>query len=216
MDNLPKLKTVLLFGPPGAGKGTIGAMICAAGNHYHLSSGQIFRGLPPESESGKLFCQYAHNGNLVPDEVTVDIWKRYTQGLVNTNRYYPGHQLLLLDGIPRTVRQAELLDEHVEVIHVIVLEIQDEEKIFRRLRRRAHIEKRPDDADLEIVRNRLHEYREKTEPVLRYYSEEIISRVNAENTPMEVLRDVLIGSTHVLKQMPDIVRRDWDTEDRLW
>ena len=50
-----KPKAILMFGPPGAGKGTIGAMLCAAGNHFHLSSGDIFRGLPPESKSGQLF-----------------------------------------------------------------------------------------------------------------------------------------------------------------
>ena len=67
-----KPKAILMFGPPGAGKGTIGAMLCAAGNHFHLSSGDIFRGLPPESKSGQLFYSYANEGKLVPDDVTIE------------------------------------------------------------------------------------------------------------------------------------------------
>jgi adenylate kinase len=203
-----KPKAVLLFGPPGAGKGTIGSMICAAGNHYHLSSGQIFRGLPPESDSGEEFYKYASKGNLLPDKSTVDIWWRYTQGLINTNRFYPSQQLFLLDGLPRTVEQAKLISEYVDVIHVIVLQIHDEKEVFRRISRRAKIEKRLDDADQDVITNRLKEYREKTRLVLDHYDPDIISYFNAEQTPMEVLRDVLVGCTHVLKQMPRLVPSD--------
>ena len=206
--SLPKPKAVLLFGPPGAGKGTIGSMICAAGNHYHLSSGQIFRGLPPESKSGEAFYKYASKGNLVPDEITVEIWWRYTKGLINTNRFYPTQQLRMLDGIPRTVEQAKLIEKYVDVIHIIVLQIHDEKEVFRRISRRAKIEKRLDDADEEVISTRIREYREKTRKVLDYYDRDQISFFNAEQTPMEVLRDVLVGCTHILKQMPRLVPSD--------
>ena len=208
-----KPNVVLLFGPPGAGKGTIGSMICAAGNHYHLSSGQIFRGLPPESENGKLFYEYAHSGVLVPDEITMKIWWRYTCGLIDTNRYYPTQQILMLDGVPRTAAQAEILKDYVNVLHVIVLELDDEAEILRRIRRRAKIEKRLDDGDVEIIHQRMIEYHEKTRQVLDCYDDSLISVFNANQTPMEVLRDVLVGCTHVLKQNtqiqpPDLKHRD--------
>lgn len=199
-DNKPKV--VLLFGPPGAGKGTIGQMICAAGNHFHLSSGNIFRHLSPESENGKLFHEFASKGKLVPDEVTLQVWKSFTRGLIDTNRYFPEQQLLLLDGIPRTYKQATLLAEHVDVIHIIVLDITNEDTILKRISRRAQIEKRTDDADYQIIKNRIEEYKNKTAEVLEYYNEEIIFHYNAENRPMEVLRDVLVGSTFILKTMP--------------
>ena len=201
-DNIPQ--DVLLFGPPGAGKGTIGQMICAVGNHFHLSSGDIFRHLSPESENGKLFHQYAGKGQLVPDEVTFEVWKRYTRGLVDTNRYFPDQQLLLLDGIPRTVEQAQMLDDYVKILHVIVLDIFDEETILKRILRRAKIEKRTDDAEENVIRKRIEEYRTKTAQVLTHYDPDIVFHYSAEKRPMEVLRDVLVGSTFVLKSMPTL------------
>jgi len=194
-----KPKAVLLFGPPGAGKGTVGATLCAAGNHYHLSSGDIFRGLPPESPNGKVFFEYAKNGKLVPDEVTLEIWWRYTQGLIDTNQYDPAKQLLVLDGLPRTAAQAKLIEKYVDVVHIINLEIKDEEVLFDRIGGRAKTSGRADDGDRAIIANRLQEYHDKTSAVLGCYSEDIISSVNAEKTQVEVLRDVLIGSADILK-----------------
>lgn len=203
-----KPQVVLLFGPPGAGKGTIGQMICAAGNHFHLSSGNIFRHLSPESDNGKLFHHYASEGRLVPDEVTVEVWKRYTRGLIDTNRYFPEQQLLLLDGIPRTLKQAQLIDEYVEVIHVIVLDINDDETILKRILRRAKIEKRTDDAEENVIRNRILEYHTKTAEVLKHYKKDIIFHYSAEMRPVEVLRDVLVGSSFILKSAPTLSPTD--------
>lgn len=198
-------QVVLLFGPPGAGKGTIGSMICAAGNHYHLSSGQIFRCLSPESDSGKLFHDYSSRGELVPDEITISIWKRYTQGLIDTNRFFPGQQLLLLDGIPRTSGQVDLIAESVDVLHIIALQVQDPDILQRRIARRAKIEKRLDDADPEVFRKRFEEYSAKTLKVVGRYPAETIKYYSAQQTPIEVLRDVLVGSAHILKAMPDVM-----------
>ena len=195
-------QVVLLFGPPGAGKGTIGAMICAAGNHFHLSSGSIFRNLSPESESGRTVHDYAARGELVPDELTIRIWQRYTAGLIDTNRYFPHQQLLLLDGIPRTAAQVDLMHELVDVRHVIVLEVHDTAVLERRIARRAKIEKRLDDADPEVLRQRFREYATKTLEVLEKYPDDIVEYYDAQQTPIEVLRDVLLGSADVLKAMP--------------
>lgn len=200
-------QVVLLFGPPGAGKGTMGSMICAAGNHFHLSSGEIFRRLSPESEDGKTFHQYASRGELVPDELTIKIWTRFTQGLIDTNRYFPHQQLLMLDGVPRTVEQTQRISEYVDVRHVIVLRVHDPEVLVTRIRRRAQIEKRLDDADPEVIRNRINEYESKTVKVLGQYPNEIKKFYNAEQTPIEVLRDVLVGSSDVLKAMPQPMPR---------
>jgi adenylate kinase len=194
-----KFKAVLLFGPPGSGKGTLGKFLGIAGNHWHLSSGDIFRGLDPESTAGKLYHTYANKGHLVPDEVTIEIWHRYVEGLIATNRYFPRHQLLLLDGIPRTVKQAEILDRHIEVVQIIILETENMAELERRLLRRGTIEKRADDKDLEILKTRMRVYEKETVQLLSHYPSSLIARFNADQRPLEVLRDVLVKLASKLK-----------------
>src|SRR5271154_3592453 len=155
--NVP-MKAILIFGPPGSGKGTLGKFLSTAGNHFHLSSGDIFRGLDPESSMGKLYHTYAGKGFLVPDAVTIEMWKHYVDGLICTNRYFPSKQFLLLDGIPRTLSQAIILDQHIEVVKVIVLEMSNIGTLIKRMKRRALIEKRQDDADEEVLKTRMHVY----------------------------------------------------------
>ncbi|MBX7065711.1 MAG: nucleoside monophosphate kinase [Parachlamydiales bacterium] len=191
-------RSVLVFGPPGSGKGTLGKFLSSAGNHFHLSSGDIFRGLSPESPAGKLYHAYASQGHLLPDDVTVQIWHHFVHGLIATNRYFPSQQLLLLDGIPRTLRQAVLLEKHIKVEGVIVLEIQNIDELIKRLQRRALIEKRLDDMDAKVLRTRMEVYEKDTSGLLKHYPEKLISRFNGEQKPLEVLRDVLVGLTDLL------------------
>jgi adenylate kinase len=184
-------RSILIFGPPGAGKGTLGKFLSSAGNHFHLSSGDIFRGLSPESPAGKLYHSYASRGHLVPDEVTLQIWRHYVGGLIATNRYFPHQQFLLLDGVPRTERQAELFGEYIEVMHIIVLETKNIDVLIKRMQRRAIIERRMDDTDDEVLRTRMQVYQKETVKLLECYPSSLISRFNADQTPLEVLRDVL-------------------------
>lgn len=187
-----KFRSIVIFGPPGCGKGTLCKTLASAGGHIHISSGEIFRNLSPNSPAGKIFSEYGHKGRLVPDEVTVQVWREYVDGLVASNRYYPTEQLLLLDGVPRTVRQTELFDSQIEVVRVIVLEVKNPEVLVQRLSRRAKIEGRVDDADPQVLRTRLEVYEKNTAPVLHHYPEMLISRFNAAQHPLEVLRDVLV------------------------
>lgn len=186
-------RSVLVFGPPGSGKGTLGKFLSSAGNHFHLSSGDIFRGLSPESPAGKLYHSYAGKGLLLPDEVTIEIWHIFVGGLIATNRYFPSQQLLLLDGIPRTIRQADLLDQHIRIEKIIVLDIGDTEKLIQRIQRRALIEKRTDDMDPLVLKTRMEVYEQDTVQLLKHYPPHILSRFNADQKPLEVLRDVLVG-----------------------
>src|SRR3990167_1614957 len=162
-------RSVLIFGPPGSGKGTLGKFLSSAGNHFHLSSGDIFRSLSPESPAGKLYHNYAGKGLLLPDEVTIQIWHHFVHGLIATNRYFPNQQILLLDGIPRTLVQAELLEKHIKIEGIIVLEIQDIEVLVKRLQRRALIEKRLDDRDSKVLRTRMEVYLKDTSQLLKHY-----------------------------------------------
>ena len=155
--NLP-MRSILIFGPPGAGKGTLGKFLSSAGNHFHLSSGDIFRGLSPESPAGQIYHQYAGKGLLLPDEITIQIWHHYVHGLIATNRYFPSQQLLLLDGIPRTVPQALELEKHINVSRIINLQVPNVDVLIKRLQRRAVIEKRVDDMDEAVLKKRMEVY----------------------------------------------------------
>lgn len=193
-----KFRSILLFGPPGAGKGTLGKFLSSAGNHFHLSSGDIFRGLSPESPSGKLYHSYASQGLLLPDEITIQIWHHFVHGLIATNRYFPEQQLLLLDGLPRTVQQAELLEKFIHIEKVLVLEVENTDHLIQRIQRRALIEKRGDDRDPKVLRTRMDIYKQDTMKLLHHYPEEMISRFNADQKPLEVLRDVLVHLSPLL------------------
>lgn len=191
-------RSILIFGPPGAGKGTLGKFLSTAGNHFHLSSGDIFRGLDPETPIGKLYHTYASKGHLVPDEVTIEIWRQYVSGLISTNRYFPKKQFLLLDGVPRTRRQAEIFDKYIKVAHIIVLEMPNMEGLIARMKKRALIEKRADDSNESVLRTRMQVYETDTKNLLAHYPEASISRFNADQRPLEVLRDVLVSLSDVL------------------
>lgn len=191
-------RSILLLGPPGSGKGTLGKLLSSAGNHFHLSSGDIFRGLSPESPAGKLYHSYAGKGHLLPDDVTLGIWHHFVEGLIATNRYFPHQQLLLLDGIPRTINQAELLENYIQIMHIIVLETKNVDILIKRMKRRALIERRADDMDETVLETRMRVYAEDTHKLLEHYPSNLISRFNADQRPLEVLRDVLAKLSHLL------------------
>ncbi len=201
-----KFRSILIFGPPGAGKGTISKVLSCTGSQYHLSSGDILRGLSPESPTGQLFYSYSSQGLLAPDDVMIDIWHYYVTGLIATNRFIPEHQLLLLDGIPRTTDQAKLIAEYIDVEHIIVLDIKDPEELVTRLLRRAQIEGRKDDSQAEIIRTRLDVYQKNTAKVLEYYPPEKISIFNASQHPFAVVRDIITELDALLCGKPFLSR----------
>ncbi len=197
-----KFPSILLFGPPGAGKEQLGKFLTSSGSQYYLSAGEIFRSLPLGSPAGKLYYSYASKGALLPDEAMIEFLQYYVQGLIATNSYYPEAQDLLLDGIPRTLAQAVQMKEFVQVRHVIVLEISDTQELLRRIQRRARLEGRLDDIELSELQRRLAEYEEQTRQIIEFYPPHIVSRVDAMQRPLEVLRDVLVRLSHLLSRGP--------------
>src|ERR1700722_19602027 len=104
-----RYRSILLFGAPGSGKGTQGKIIGTIPGFHHSATGDIFRSLDLQSEVGRKFWEYAGRGELVPDEFTINLWRQYIQGIEMINQFHPQSQFIVLDGIPRTLRQAELL-----------------------------------------------------------------------------------------------------------
>jgi len=118
--------------------------------------------------------------------------------LIATNRYFPKRQLLLLDGIPRTMGQTALLDAHLAVAHIIVLEMPNIESLVSRMQKRARIEGRADDIDPAVLQTRMRVYETQTAELLSHYPSALISRFNADQKPAEVLRDVLVSLSQIL------------------
>jgi adenylate kinase len=186
-----KLKTLLLFGAPGCGKGTQGKIIGSIPGYFHCSCGEVFRSLRLDTELGKVFVQYSSQGKLVPDEPTVELWRQYIANCEHAGRYNPAADTLLLDGIPRNARQAELLQDTLDVRAVIHLTCPDRAVLIERLQRRALRENRLDDANLDVIRDRLETYERETRPVLDFYGPAVRHEVDASQTPIAVLQDVL-------------------------
>jgi adenylate kinase len=186
-----KYKSILLFGAPGSGKGTQGKILAAIPGFYHSSTGDIFRSLDLQSEAGRTFWEYSSRGELVPDEFTINVWKNYIKGMEMINQFHPESELLILDGLPRNVKQAKLLEDTIDVAKVIYLVCTDMRKMVERLRRRALKENRIDDANDKVIQNRLEVYERNTKPVLECYGPEKIARIDATMSQIKVLNAIL-------------------------
>ncbi len=187
-----KIKTVLLFGPPGSGKGTQGKMLGTLPGFFHVACGEVFRTIDLNSEVGKVFLKYSSKGELVPDDFTVRLWKEHIDKLVQFGALKPESDTLVLDGIPRNVHQAEMLDEHIEVTKLVVLRaVRNRDEVVRRLKSRALKENRLDDADEQTIRHRLEVYDKESKPVVAYYPADSRVDVDALQSPVEVAHDIL-------------------------
>ena len=186
-----RYKTILLFGAPGSGKGTQGHILGSIPGFIHVSTGEIFRDLRVSSPLAQKFLEFSSRGALVPDDFTVELWKEHVEGLVSLHRYEPQTDMLILDGIPRTVAQSRLLDAYVDVLRVYYLDCEDKDIMYMRLKRRALQENRLDDASEAVIQNRLYVYEAQTAPVLSHYPPEIVRRIDTGRTPVEVLADIL-------------------------
>lgn len=186
-----RAQTILLFGPPGVGKGTQGKILATIPGFFHSSTGEIFRNLDINSEIGRLFYQYSSRGELVPDDVTIRIWSQNLYACTILGLFKPHQDLLVLDGMPRNVNQANLLYKHINVLRVINLTCSDTEALFDRMRKRAMKFNRVDDAQADVIRRRFEVYQAETRPVLEYYPPEIVVDIDALGSPAQVLRNIL-------------------------
>ena len=188
---MPRYQTILLFGAPGAGKGTQGKILGQIPGFYHLSCGEVFRNIDTASDLGKTFMQYSSKGRLVPDDVTVKMWQHNMHARTVLGAYKPHADVLVLDGIPRNVNQAKLLEKYINVLMVVHLVCPDKEQMIKRLGRRALKENRFDDANEDVIRSRWRVYEKETSPVLKYYPKSIIRDVDATGSPGRVLEAIL-------------------------
>lgn len=186
------MKLYILFGPPGAGKGTHAAAIAGRFNLKHISTGELLRAeIAACTELGKQAKTLIDAGNLVPDSVVEGMIK-------NAFDTVGGVDGFLLDGFPRTMRQAEDLDailaeREAQVDAVVSLMISDE-KVVDRIKGRAQVEGRADDASESVIRNRIATYHNQTEPLIAYYKAQgKYHEVSAEHGTIEEVRDRVLA-----------------------
>lgn len=163
----PTMKNIVLFGPPGAGKGTQAKLLESKYGLIHISTGDVFRyNIRNNTQLGKLAKSYIDGGNFVPDEVTIHMLEEKVNETPNAKGF-------IFDGYPRTTSQAIALDKFLlekgeTVSGMIALEVPEEE-LVQRILKRGKTSERPDDANEEKIRYRFNEYHAKTEILKEFY-----------------------------------------------
>lgn len=158
---------LILFGPPGSGKGTQAAKLVEHYNLYHISTGDMFRSeIKGKTELGLLAISYTSKGELVPDEVTIKMLEKRVEDNPNVEGF-------IFDGFPRTVAQAKALNDFLakkgdDITALTMLDVEDEELVTRLLNR-AKDSGRADDANPEVIKNRIQIYKDTTLPVAAFY-----------------------------------------------
>jgi adenylate kinase len=186
-----KYKTYILFGAPGSGKGTQGKTLGSIPRFYHCPCGDVFRSIDTRSKVGLAFLEYSSKGQLVPDEITVELWKEAIDAAVDAHQFKPDIDTLVLDGIPRNVNQAKIMEQMIDVEKVFHLSCPSRDTLFTRLKKRALKDNRLDDANEQVIQRRLATYDEESKPVLSYYSKDCVTVVDATQPPAKVLFDIL-------------------------
>jgi adenylate kinase len=178
---------ILIFGPPGSGKGTQSVRLAGKFNLVHLSTGDMLRAeIAAGTDLGKRMSSIMSKGELVPDEVVIEM----IAARIDKNKGSAG---FLYDGFPRTVAQTVSLEKmlnerNMKIDSMLVLEV-DHNELVKRLTLRAEQSGRPDDRDPEVIENRINVYKSKTEPIINYCRERgIYQPVNGMGSIDEIFK----------------------------
>ncbi len=197
---MQKYRTYLFFGAPGSGKGTQGKTLGTVPGYFHCACGDVFRSIDTRTKLGQAFLEYSSRGELVPDEITVELWRVRIEDNVESHIFKPEIDHLLLDGIPRNVEQAKLMEGIIDVRKVFHLSCPDRDKLVERLKKRALKDNRLDDANESVIRRRLQTYEDESKPLLEHYGSDLIHEIDAMQTPIEVLREITRVATEDLER----------------
>jgi len=177
----------LIFGPPGSGKGTQSVRLAEKFNLLHLSTGDMLRAeITAGSELGKKMSLIMSKGELVPDEVVIEM-------IAHKIDSSKGSAGFLFDGFPRTVAQTvsleKMLNERgMKIDQMLVLDV-DHDELVKRLIARAELSGRPDDKDPAVIENRIDVYKEKTEPIINYCNQKgLYQPVNGMGTIDDIFK----------------------------
>ena len=180
---MKSLEVLIFLGPPGSGKGTQAEILTKKLNFAHLSIGDLLReNIVNNTDLGKLASKYVKSGELVPDDLIIDLMDSYITELKDESNVSG----IILDGFPRTINQATALENKIKQLNVSIkavlnLDIADQE-ILIRLAGRGRDDDKP-----ELIKNRLKVYRNQTEPLLEFYNERsLLETINADQSETDV------------------------------
>ena len=186
-----RYRTLLMFGAPGSGKGTQGKALGSVPRFFHCACGDVFRSLDTRTKLGQAFLHYSSRGELVPPEVTIELWQVQIEAAVDAHRFKPELDFLVLDGIPRSVQQARAMKPLIKVGKVFHLTCPDRHELVKRLKKRALKDNRLDDANEAVIHQRLDIYEAESKPVLDYYGPDLVQTIDATQPPVKVLLEIL-------------------------
>ena len=190
-DSGIKKPALILLGAPGSGKGTQGKTLGSVPRFFHCACGDVFRSLDTRTALGQQFVHYSSRGELVPDELTIELWKAQIDNLADTHIYKPDIDILVLDGIPRNVEQARILERYLDVLQVFHLSCPNRNVLARRMRKRALKDNRIDDASDRVIDQRIATYEAETKPILEFYSKDRVTNIDATQSPIKVLSEII-------------------------
>src|ERR1700757_2401117 len=190
LEPMNRYVSYLLIGPPGGGKGTQGKILGNVPRFFHFACGEVFRQLDTRTPIGQKFIEYSSRGQLVPDDLTVELWHQSIEAQVVAARFKPDIDVLILDGIPRNVPQAELMLGMIDVKQVFHLSCANRQELVRRIRKRALKENRLDDASEAVIQHRLKLYEDETKPILEHFAG-VVTKIDASQPPVKVSLDIL-------------------------
>jgi adenylate kinase len=188
-------KAILIFGPPGIGKGTQAKLLGKLNCFFHFSTGEMFRAVKNDpamrnSEIGKEIISTMDQGKLISDKLTTDLFFKTMETYEREGKFKADEQTIILDGIPRNIAQVGLIHGKVEVIKIISLVSSDNEVLAERIEKRALLEGRKDDTR-DVLKQRLETYEQETKKILDKYPKDSIIEIdgfgNIENIQEEIL-----------------------------
>jgi adenylate kinase len=190
-----KYKAILMFGPPGIGKGTQAKLLGKLKGFMHFSTGDMFRALKTDeklkdTEIAKKVTETMNSGHLVTDSLTAELFFKTLEEYENGKKFNSSEQILILDGIPRNIPQVGLLKDKIEVIKIISLVSSDDNVLAERIENRARLEGRTDD-NHETLKKRLETYRKETSAVLSKYPKEILLEVDGFGTIENIHEEII-------------------------
>ncbi len=197
-----RYRAFLIFGAPGSGKGTQGKILGKIPRFFFFACGDVFRSIDTRTALGQQFVKYSSKGELVPDELTVEFWRLRIQQSVEAHEFKPDIDFLILDGVPRNPRQAELMQQFIDVRRVFHLSCPIREKLVARLKKRAIKDNRLDDASEQLIWRRLETYEQQCKPLLNFYPPELIVNIDATQAPIQVLMEII---TYIVREKDAVI-----------